>query len=210
MNMTLASAKAALTKISTMAFDANIGDLSSSDALSLVVDLALETLNPKSKPSALELKAGEVTQFVMDRFELAFAPNDDIAAALNAASILSPQGKEWTRGNISKMMVTVRENIVKEVQSVKAVEAGVTVASVALVVDSAPEVPDEAQEAVLTAAVLPDLGAETLEVKSPTEEVITADIPLETAPVVEQPVSGQDLEDLEDLMADLDNLEVPE
>lgn len=178
MNMTLTSAKTALEQISTMSFPENDGTMSSSDALSLVVDLALNTLNPHAKPSASELKAQEITQFVMGNFGLAFATNDDIAAALNTASITTPQGKEWTRGNISKVMIAVRENIVKEIQGSATVEA---------VSDDAETV--GLQQPMKTVAEMPnDSTAKISEV-------------VEAAPAVD--------DDLEELMSDLDNLEVP-
>ena len=116
---TTASLKAALKKISVMDFgpEVDVVTLGSSDALALIVDTALEALNPKSKPSAFDMKAKEVTDFIMANFNLAFAPNDEIAEALNAAGIKSPQGKDWTRSNISKILTASRENIVKQVQS---------------------------------------------------------------------------------------------
>ncbi|MDE4297180.1 hypothetical protein PXK56_18510 [Phaeobacter gallaeciensis] len=108
----------ALTKIAKMDIGVSkeeLLEMSGIDALDYVVTIADEALNPKAGPTALELTTKEVADFIMKDFKLAFAQNDEIGDALNAAGILSPAGKPWTRSNVSKIMAGVKELIVASV-----------------------------------------------------------------------------------------------
>lgn len=133
------SMKAALEQIAGFDFEVEkleMENMSHADALDMVVTLARDTLNPAQQPSAHDLKVDEVTDFVLKDFSLAFANNDTIGETLNKAGIFSPSGKPWTRSNVSKIMASVKERIVQnmnggsaetvEQPTVEAVEAAAT------------------------------------------------------------------------------------
>jgi hypothetical protein len=93
------------------------------DTLIEIQDIADAALSPKAGPSAMELKTKEVANFILADFRLVFASNDEIGDKLNAAEILSPAGKPWSRSNVSKIMSGVKELIVDKM-SPEAVVSG--------------------------------------------------------------------------------------
>lgn len=145
--------KETLRKISVMDFgpDVDVSTLESSDALALIVDMALDALNPKSKPSAFDLKTDEVTNFMMSNFDLVFATNSEIADALNKAGIATAHGKDWTTSNISKTMTSVRGKIVNKVRSENSATSVSNDTPVVTTVDTSKEevVTEKAPESVL-------------------------------------------------------------
>lgn len=181
----LKTCKATLKRISEMDFE-GVSEMSNSDALSVIVTLATETLNPKSKPSAFDLKTKEVADFVMADFKLAFATNDDIAVALNTAQILSPQGKDWTRFNISKTMTAVRDLLVARVDESK--NPGMDAAQAA-----APDVSDasDTQSGVETDAVAVEAP------ESVPETFVTASVTSVT----------DESDDIDDILSELEGLD---
>ncbi len=188
---TAAGMQTALTLILEKVKALDTADCSGEDAIDTLIeiqDTADAALNPKAGPSAMELKTKEVANFILADFRLVFATNDEIGDALNAAEILSPAGKPWSRSNVSKIMSGVKELITAKMSP----EA---VASEAEEVEAA-----EAAEQPVEAPVA-DPVPEVAETPDPVPEVTPEPV------AVEPEAAPDELSPEDELLAELDDLD---
>lgn len=112
---TLKSLKAVIEKIITDVDNANIEAMSGDEALDMVLDIKAQldaAMITKSANSA-ENTVQRIAEFIHNDFRLAFASNDEVVESLNAAGITTHTGKPWTKSNISRTMIAVREKLVQ-------------------------------------------------------------------------------------------------